>query len=248
MQLHAENVPDQAAFADLLRRVAGGDPAVLQNHDTVRAAERQRQVVHDSDDALSSGHQSPQGLHQLQLPRDVQIGGRLVQQDMPGVLGQGHGDIGFLPEAAGKRRQRPVCQIRDPHLPQRVLRNLPVHFAVPPGVFQVGESAVEHHLLHRHTGHALALGEIGDLFRNIPAGQARCRRLIQQNLPGSQGQDAHRRLQQGTFSRAVGADDGGQLALRQVERDVFQHVFPAVTGTDVFQFNHHCALPCLLSG
>ena len=117
----AEGLIQNARGPNLLRGAQGQQMPVFQHRDPVPVAQGQGQVVEDHRHRLSLIRKLPAQGHQIKLTADVQEGCGLVQQQGVRPLGQGHGQITFLPGAAGQRRQGQVRQFGNAQPPEGII-------------------------------------------------------------------------------------------------------------------------------
>ena len=171
-------------------------------------------------------------LHELQhvhLVGEVQEARRLVQHQDVGLLRQRHGDPHPLPLPAGERLHRPVGQregvgplhrlghggVVRPRCgaPRRAVR-------VPPAGDQLG---------HRQPrGHQGLLGQQPDGGGHLAGRDAVQVVTVEQHLPGGRAQQPHQAAQQGALPAPVGAHQGGDPAVGDLQRDAAHHVGTAV--------------------
>ncbi|WP_338118599.1 MULTISPECIES: hypothetical protein [Paracoccus] len=94
---HAEHICQQVGGQDLIRGALGDDAPALQHQQPVAELRGVVQVVQRHD----AGQAKPRDqVQQLQLMLDVQVVGGFVQEQFPGFLGQGAGDLDALAFAA----------------------------------------------------------------------------------------------------------------------------------------------------
>jgi hypothetical protein len=97
----AEDVLDDRLGEDLGRCAGGDDPSSLERDEVVGVAGRQVEVVQDGDDGRAAGAvEVDEQVEHLDLVGDVEVGGRLVEQEHVGVLRERHGDPDPLALAA----------------------------------------------------------------------------------------------------------------------------------------------------
>ena len=155
----------------------------------------------------------------LDLVGDVEVGGRLVQQQDRRLLGQRHRQPHPLPLAAGQLVDRPVGQVGHLGRGQRLGDDLLVGAAplsqqplmrVPAAGHQIGDGDPvrrDRRLRQQPEPAGHLLGRVGG---DGPA--------VQQDRPGGRGQHPGQRPQQGGLAARVGADDDGELVVRDVHR------------------------------
>ncbi len=162
--------------------------------------------------------QSPHQLQHVHLVGQVEVGGRLIEQQQVGALGQRHGQPGALPLAAGELVEGAVGEVLDAGHAQRlghrrlVIRGpLPVPglVRVPPARDQVGDGQPfrGHRGLREHPehlGHFLG-GHLVDLL------------AVQQHAAAPRSQQPSQRAQQRRLAAAIRADHRGYGAVHDVE-------------------------------
>ena len=159
----------KTAVGQHLRRGGGAKLTLLHKDQLVAVLQGKRQVMEYRHHALAGAAHLLEHVHNRELGRYVQIGGRLVQQHIGCVLSQQHGQIGSLPLAAGQLLHAPAGQTFRPCLQQRPLNNPPVLRRKLPGHGEMGNSSVGHQLPHTDGRHRSALGQHGKLPGEIPA-------------------------------------------------------------------------------
>ena len=96
------------------RRALGEDRAVTHGDQVRGIAAGLVEVVQHGDDGAPLAIQLGEQFEQFDLVDDIQVGGRLVEQQQRGFLRQHHGDPHALPLAAGERVERSLGQAVDP--------------------------------------------------------------------------------------------------------------------------------------
>ena len=148
----------------LLGSAEGLHRSVRQQQQTVAVLGRQVEVVGDQNRRPPPiGRGGEDRLHHVALVAEVQVGGRLVQQEQRRLLGQGPRQGDELSLAARQLVHPPVRQRRD----ARRLHGHPRHVVVPraPGpARRVWVAAHQHHLAHaERKRHLEILGDDGHL-------------------------------------------------------------------------------------
>ena len=182
------------------------DAAPGQQGHSVAVAGGQGQVVQGGDDG--EGGLGPQFLHQLQhvlLVAEVQGGGRLVQQQDRGLLGQGPGQHGPLALPARQGPQLSFGQRAQVEPVEHLARHRQVAGAVAGEDAPVGGAAQQDVVDHRHPrGDDRGLGHVGQ--RPGPGGGAAVGGQARHPDGAGGGRRAQNRSQQGGLARPVGAD------------------------------------------
>ena len=189
-----------------------------------------------------------QAAHLLQEPKLVaviQIGGRLVHQQDPRLLGQGPCNEGQLPLAAGDAADAPVCQRGDAHQLHHALRRLQLLPSRLPQGLQPTGSTHKHRVPDGVVEHRLAgLGDIRRQMGQLPPGQMPHVPPAQGDAPLIVGQKAQHTAEQGTLPRPVGPQHCHQLSGLGPEADIPQHRVSAVGKGESLHVNAHAvALP-----
>ena len=115
-------------------------------------------------DAFPEACQLLKCFHKLQLMEDIEVCGRLVEENIVGVLCQSHSNIGILPHTARKRGKRPVGKIRNSKFLERSENDVPILFGIAARIAQMRKPAVQNQLPDGHIGNSFALRKIGDLL------------------------------------------------------------------------------------
>ena len=97
-----------------------GEPPAVQQQHALGPRRGALEVVDHREHGHAAGADLVQDAEELQLMADVQVGGGLVEQEHPRLLGEAAGQRGELPLAGRKRGQRPVGEVGDPGAVQRV--------------------------------------------------------------------------------------------------------------------------------
>ncbi len=168
--------------------------------------------------------QTRQGLHDQQLVAEVQVGFRFVQNQHPGLGGQRPGDEDQLQLAAADLAAALVPQRPDAQLVHDLLRRGQV-FGVRLGKDPHPAAAAQQHHLQRAVGrhHAPGLGYIGDAAPQFPVGDGPDVPPVQRADAGAPAEEAHGTAQQRGLARAVGAQNGHQIAGIGGEGNVIEH-------------------------
>ena len=146
---------------------------------------------------------------------DVQPGGRLIQQHNRRLLGQHHRNPRPLPLAAGKRVDALQRQIADPGRPHRLVHRLFIFFAPAGKQRLVRIAPAGHQLLHRDIARGGGiLRQQPDAAGNLFTGVLLDLRAVEPDMAAGRRHQAAEGAQQRRLAAAVGADNGGEVAVR----------------------------------
>ncbi len=95
------------------------DPAVRQHDDVVARLGREVEVVQRGEDGDAVVGEVAQHAHRVELRGDVEVVGRLVEQQERGLLREGAREVHALALAAGERRDLAVREPRHPDARER---------------------------------------------------------------------------------------------------------------------------------
>ena len=198
----------------------GEDPAGAHHHDAVRVTAGLVEIVQDGHDRGAQDLiELPAQLEDLHLMRQVEVGRRLVEQQDPRLLGQGHRDPDPLTLASGQLRDPPARQLRHvralhrrAHLPVVLLGPLVEHALV-----RIASPADE--LVHgdRLGGYG-RLRQESDLTREDLGAHRGDLASVEKDRPRTWRQHLAQGAQEGRLPARVRADDHREGAL--VDRDV----------------------------
>ena len=219
--------------------------AVFHGDDVVGIAAGKVDVVqHHHHRFAALLHHAAQQLHHAGRVCHVQVVEGLVQQDVRGVLTQHHGDVGTLALATREFIQIAVCQRVELQKIQRLIHM--AHVLRRHAALAVRKTAKAHQIAHRQAQRRLVvLAQDGHhLGQRVTGGGGHIQppHCGCASRHGSQAAD-HR--QQGTFPRTVGANDGGELLVRDLHAHRVQHRGLAVGFHHVTCFDH--CLPLRIS-
>ena len=146
---------------------------------------------------------------------DVQPGGRLIQQHNLCLLGQHHRNPRPLALAAGERIDALQRQVADSGRPHRVVYRRFIFFAPTGEQRLVRVAPAGHQLLHRDIARSGGIlrqqsDAAGNLFRGILLDL----RAVEPDMAAGRRHQAAEGAQQRRFAAAVGADNGGEVAVR----------------------------------
>ena len=238
--LAREKPLDQAAAGHGVGREVVQGRGVDQCH---RVAERKCdvEVVGREEDAfLLLAGQPPEQRRQRIAVREVEEGGRFVEQDDRGVLRQHAGDHHPLALAVGHAVHRLAGEIRHPHQAERTFHDGAVGLLHAPDPVGVGGAAQRHDIFAGEVGDAHPVG--GDEAHGggpFLGRERRQRTAAQFDAAGGDRAQSGQGTQQGAFARAVAPDQGGQLSLSERGRDLFQQRAAAVGEGDMVETNAH---------
>ena len=192
----------------------------MEEREPVAGCPGQGQVVQDQEGTSALARPPPEGVHQQDLVGEVERGGRLVEDQQGGFLGEGAGEKHPLPFATGELRDGPVPEIQRIDLPQRRARAIQV--ARP---FERPEPQVRGppHQRHLVGGEGEIVGRVlreeGDPAGALATREARERLALERNRALLGRQEAAAEPRQRALPGRVGADDADHLAAREAERD-----------------------------
>ena len=231
---------DQSAAGHGVGRQVVERRCVDQRH---RVAERKGdvEVVGREEDALPLlAGQPPEQRRQRVAVRQVEKGGRLVQQDDGGVLRQHAGDHHPLAFAVGHAVHRLAGEPRHAHQLQRAFDDGAVGLLHAPDPVGVGGAPQRHDILAGEVGDADPVGSDESDGGGPLVGRERAQRAAAEfDLSRGDGTQPGQGPQQGAFARAVAADQGGQLPLSERGRNVFQQRAAAVGEGDMVEADAH---------
>ena len=181
----------------------------------------------------------------LQLFADIQARGGLIQQQQPGVLGQGPGDHHPLALPAGDLGNQPLLQVVGGGVahgfqgPQQVvvrqgLQPLAVGIAPHEDDLQAGEGKT----------HLAGLKHHRPQLGPAAAAQALQRAAPHQEAPAPGRQQAGEGVNQSGFAAAVGAQEAHEFSGAHLEIEAAQDRSLAITHAEFFYLNHHIPLAC----
>ena len=229
---------DLASREQLLRRTEPGDGIPLDAQKVVGDLHGQVDLMqgHDHRNTLLPGH-FPENIQQLDLMADIQIGGRLVQDDDLGLLADGPGQHDPLALAVAEGGEVPLLQLQgvDP------LQGLTDDALVGLGQFAQGVGVgIAAHRHHFAAGHQFRTDPVGKHHRHLPG-----------HLPGRPGvylppADVHHAaqlgqmagdgLEDGGLPRPVGADQREDRPLFDLDADVVYEHLPVIAHGQIFRF------------
>ena len=220
-RVDAEGVADELGGEQLARRSLRDHPAVGEADHRVAVGGGRVEVVQDPADGqpvldVQAAHER----HDLELVAHVEVGRRLVEQQHAGALGERDGQPGALALAAGQRVDEAVGVARGVGDLQRPGDRLAVGGAQAAEAAEVRLAAELDERGDRDAGHRLrALGQQREALGDR-AGRERGDVLaVEHDRAGGRAQDAAERAQQRALARAVGSDQRGDPAGRELDVD-----------------------------
>ena len=223
-QILAVDLAEDVRAQYFLRRTGGIQPG-LQQHQPVDAFADHVDVVGHEENGQT--HIAMQPLNQIEhavLRRDIDAGGRFVEQEHLRLLRQRPRDEDPLLLPAGKMPQGRLPVIVHRHAFQRVHGNIAILFRRPPEESQ--HPVAPHHDRLEHGDGEIAVQ--GFLLRKIPdAGAVVAVQLFAGTVEYFQAarerrHEAEDRAAERRFTRSVRPDDADKLTFRDVQRDVLQ--------------------------
>ena len=210
----AEHAPDRRRIESARRRPVGDDPTAVHDHDAREEVGREGKVMEHGEDRRSVALvEVDEQLHDLDLMTDVEVRGRLVEDEDRGGLGERDGHEDQLSLA---QRQPPgvtVGEATDADPFHGGLDGVVVHRARTVERRIVGQTPQGDDLADRHR--EWHLGELGD-DRDRPGDRlavtAEDRLALQCDAAIARFEDAREEPQQGRLAGAVRPDEGDPLA------------------------------------
>ncbi len=234
----AEDLGHGPFVEDLFGRALPDDASVAHGDDRRGVQGGLVEVVGDEHDGLARLFvEVCEEVHDLDLVRDVQVGGGLVEQQGRGVLGEGEGDPHALALAAGELVDGAVDELGgaggperlgDDHVLVRVAAaaELPVRVASAPDQVPDGDAL----------GGDRGLRQDAEPARHLAGGQAVDVGAFEEDRPGGQRQQSGDGLEEGGLAAGVGADEGGDPALLDPQGQVLDDGRLSVPGADAAGF------------
>lgn len=162
--------------------------------------------------------------HNTMLRRDVQPGGRLIQQKDARLLRQGAGDENTLLLPAGERAERRVAMVVHPDVCEGFARDLAIPAPRAAKQPQCPVAAHHHRLQHRHgkiaVEHTL-LGQVPDQGTMVTT-EFLAGAVEHAQTPAERCHQPEDRAAQGSLAGPVGTDDADEFGFEDRERQVFQ--------------------------
>ncbi len=125
-------------------------PAAVQEHEAREEVGRQRQVVQDREDGQPVGGQPRQQRQDLHLVAQVEVHGRLVEDDEAPALGHGHGHQHELALAQRELADVTVAQLLDADAADGRVHRLAIRRALAREGMLVGDAPEPHDVLDAH--------------------------------------------------------------------------------------------------
>jgi hypothetical protein len=214
---------------ELLRPAVESDLAPAQHDDPVEVVGHRRELMGDEQDGRPPlPDQRHQRVAEPALGFDVDAGHGFVEDEELGLGGQGLGDEGPLLLPARQLGQETAAERQQVDGPERGLYRLPVggpEAAAPP---PPGQTAGGHHLLHRGRQDVEQHRALGDVAHPPPFGQLVRRQAEEPDVAALGAEEAEGDAQQRRLPRAVGSDQGHELAGGHGEAGAVEHHLPGV--------------------
>ena len=180
-------------------------------------------------------HHGFQDCQQLQLIADVQVAGRLVQDDDFRLLAQGTGKQNSLPLAVTDGLKGPVRQIGAVHQSHGIHDNALVLLAQQAQGPGIGVAAGADHIKAGHELRVHPLGhENGHFLGDLILPQLLHGASLQQHGTGNLGQLPNDGFQDGGLAGAVGANEGHDPAPLNAEAHLPDQGLPVVANGQIF--------------
>lgn len=245
------DVFDQGGYEDLAGAALGHGLTFVKDQQPVGVLGGEVEVVEDGEDGGAAPSGLPREGEDLVLVRKIEGTGGLVEEEglarkvLPSVLelGKHTGELHPLLLASGKGEERPVCQMSG----LRLLEAFPHNPAV---LAEIARPVVGHSAEHGHIEHRVGKGDIGPLGEDgekagafVVVEKAQWPAIQADGASGRPGL-LGKQSQECRLSRAVGAEDGEELASRQFERNVGKQLLAAAQGiTKSFGEESHSSPP-----
>ncbi len=198
-----------AAVSTSTGEASACNPPLADQQQAVAEARGHGEVVDGGDDQPPLFRQPVRQLHDLQLVRQVEVGGDLVEQDDGGLLGDGAGDQHPLALAAGQGVQGAVGELLDLGLAQGLAHDVDVVRSRRLEADHVRVAAHGHQLLDGEGIFDLGvLGDQGDQLGDLPAAVGADGPPADLDLARTRLGHVHQQAQQGGLARAVGGRSG----------------------------------------
>ena len=168
--------------------------------------------------------QVAQELHDSDLVTQVQMDGRLIEQQQPRILGNGHCQHGQLALAERQLAHVAPSQMADADAFDGSIDPVPIHLTRAEQRVLMRNTAQRDKLLdaHREGHHGLA-GHDGDRPRQSGAFDVRQALAVDEHLARARLDEPGHAAQERCLAGAVGADQGEPLAGREGQVDVVEH-------------------------
>ena len=222
VHLHSVDHPHVLLGDHVPRGPDGVDRAVAHHDDVVGVLRCDVDVVADH------YHNQPplvglllQQADDIHLVPDVQVGGRLVQEQYLRLLGQPAGQHHPLALAGGQLVEGAHGQVLDVHQLEGPLHN--DHVLVHGVPLSVGVAPHQDGVHHAH-GEAVAgrVRDVADLLGQVLGPEGRHVLAVQEDRPPGRGQDPVDAVDERGLPRAVGSDDRDELGVADLQIDVLQ--------------------------
>ena len=197
-------------------------------------------VVQDDHDGFTVVvHRLAQIRHQVARVVHIEVVQRLIEQDVVGVLGEGHGDQRALALSAREGVDVGVAQVGEIKVSEGAVDDVAVVCARAAAV--VGEAGEGQQFFDGEAAHeAGLLLQDGEFARDGAAVTCRDVEGIDADAAALQRVEAGDEREQGAFTSAVGADEGDDAAGGEFEVDVVQDGLVADAVIEVGDGNHGC--------
>ena len=197
-------------------------------------------MQHHHDGAAPLAVQAFDEVEHVDLVGEVEIGGRLVEQEHVGALGQRHRDPRALPLAAGELIEGPGGELGDARPRERLVdgrlvvrRPLPVPrlVRVPAAGDEVGD--------RQALGCGRRLRQHAEHLRDLAGRGAVDAPAVEQHVAAAGGEQPAQGPQERRLAAAVRADHRGDAAVEDVEVEAVDHDVVAVGQLQVARLQAH---------
>src|SRR6266436_8498143 len=209
-----ENLFKQFAAINAGRRAEAQTPAAVHQHHLIRIFRREVQLVGDNNDGIAIlRRQTPQGIEQTDLCRNVQVKSRFVEEQKQGLLRQSARQDDALLFSAGDLIHPAVAQTRSADLGEGIFGDHHVAFGFKAQAASMSMAALQNEFpsARREEQTALLLDD-GDALRADSRRERVGDESVEQDAPRKRMERAGDQFQQGGFAAGVGAEDGYDFA------------------------------------
>ena len=235
-----EDVGEQRRRQHFCRAAFGDELPRFQHDEVVAVARRLVEVVQDGDDGRPFFLLGAHHVHQRDLVVEVEVGGRLIQQQVRRFLRQGHGEEGALLLAAGEFVHALVGKRVGVGRRHDARDDVQIGLAEPSPEVEVGASAVADEGAHADAfRHHVVLRQEREAARKAARAHAVDGFAVEGDVAALRRQQAGEGFQQGRFAAAVRPDECGDFAFRQGGGDAVQDFVVAVAVVQVVDVQCH---------
>ncbi len=231
---------DASLGDDLFRPPFGHHPSLRHEDQLIAVLAGQVEVVqHDERGEIALRGEPPGEVEDLDLMVDIEMRGRLVEEQDAGLLGQRARDHAALPLAAREGCYRPVCKGRRMRELHRLFGNLVIPGPLDPEARQVWRASHEHDVPHGEVERdRLVLCHDRQAARQLPRVYLVDIHPVQERAPADRPQHPAQRADQGGLARPVGPHQPDELPPRRGQIHVPQHGLAIVSDCEVLRLQH----------